>query len=200
MDWAGKAIEDASGMDLEEFMKKNIFSKLHMNDTTFKPECRKSFKARRTKMAWRVKDGHVAGPSDPKVLTADGVPFGNPAKDCCGGVGLYSTPDDIAKFFKMLLNPDGRIISKASIDEMLKPQLVNDKWFVDVVVNGEKRSHLGQTWPAGTQATFGLSASINLENFPGRRPKNCANWSGMPGCHTVSHIILYKQASSGHAH
>jgi len=162
-------------------MQQNIFSKLGMNDTTFRPELRSDFLPRQMEMAWRDR---ATG-----LLSHGKNPWANPAKDCCGGVGLYSTAEDYGKLLKGLLAGDEVILKTSSLDEIMSSQLQDPKYFIDVI-NGSGRSHLGQTWPQGAQATFGLSASINLEDFPGRRPKNSANWSGMPGLHAVRTFVV----------
>lgn len=128
-------------------------------------------------MAWRDRSTMIlrAGPS----------PWGFPATGDCGGVGLYSTAEDYAKLLKAFLAGGGPVLEQSSVDEIMTSQLVDSKYFLEVI-NGPGRAHLGQTWPKGAQATFGLSSSINLEDFPGRRMKMSANWSGMPGLHAVS--------------
>jgi CubicO group peptidase (beta-lactamase class C family) len=164
-------------MTLEQFMQTHIFTPLSMTSTTFHPENRPDFPSRSMNLAWRDRSTGS--------LTLGKNPWGFPAKDDCGGVGLYSTADDYAKLLKAFLAGGGPIMKKESVDEILTSQLEDPKYFIDVI-NGPARAQLGQTWPQGAQATFGLSASINLENFPGRRCKNSANWSGMPGLHAVS--------------
>jgi CubicO group peptidase (beta-lactamase class C family) len=183
MDWAGRAIEVVSGLTLEQFMQIHIFTPLSMTSTTFHPENRPDMLARQMDLAWRNRSTSPSG-----AFTCGKNPWGFPAKDDCGGVGLYSTADDYAKLLKTFLKDGGGIISKASVDEIITSQLQDPKYFLEVI-NGPGRAHLGQTWPAGAQATFGLSASINLEDFPGRRSAGSANWSGMPGLHAVSEIL-----------
>lgn len=159
-------------------MQENIFSQLGMNDTTFRPEFRPDYDERTMTMAWRDRSVLPYGGK----LVAGKNPWGFPAKDCCGGCGLYSTANDYAKLLSSFLSPTCSILSQESINEILTPQLSDPRYFLDII-NGPGRAHLGQTWPQGAQATFGLSSSINLENFPGRRQKMSANWSGMPGLH-----------------
>ena len=147
-----------------------------MDSTTFKPELRPDFPPRQMDLAWRNPAGR---------LIPGKVPLGNPAEACCGGVGLYSTPADHAKLLTALLTRDNNILKSSSLNEILRPQLEDNKHFVDIVC-GSKRTHLGQTWPLGMSGSFGLSSSINADGFPGRRAKNSANWQGMPGIHCVS--------------
>ncbi|KAK4693026.1 hypothetical protein P7C71_g4287, partial [Lecanoromycetidae sp. Uapishka_2] len=178
MDWAGRAVEILSGQTLEEFMQINIFSPLNMHQTTFHPETRPDYLSQKMDHATR----------DPK--TGALMPGGGhhllalPAKDCIGGMGLYSTPNELVKVLKEILAGGGRIIKRKSVAEMLKTQL-NDTTqdaFMEVI-DGRAKYHLRQTWPEGEEGTFGLSASINLEDFPGRRLKNSMNWAGSSGLH-----------------
>lgn len=111
------------------------------------------------------------------------------AVDDCGGVGLYSllyrsTDVDYAKLLSAFLAGGGPILKQSSIDEIMKSQLVDPKYFLDII-HGPGRAHLGQTWPVGANSTFGLSDSVSLEDFERRRKKGSANWSGIPGCHAV---------------
>ena len=164
-------------MTLEQFMQTHIFAPLSMTSTTFHPENRREFPSKSMDLAWRDRSNGS--------LALGKNPWGFPAKDDCGGVGLYSTADDYAKLLKAFLAGGRPIMKKESVDEILTSQLEDPKYFLDVL-KGPARAQLGQTWPQGAQATFGLSASINLEDFPGRRCNNSANWSGMPGLHAVS--------------
>ena len=180
MDWAGRAVEIVSGMSFEQFMQTHIFTPLSMTSTTFHPENHPDMLARQMDLAWRDR---ASGPFG--TLTHGKNPWGFPAKDDCGGVGLYSTSDDYAKLLKAFLVNGGGIISKSSVDEIMTSQLEDPKYFLEVL-KGPAKAQLAQTWPEGAKATFGLSTSINLEDFPGRRPAGSANWSGMPGLHAVS--------------
>lgn len=156
-------------------MKANIWTPLGMNSTTFRPWSRPDLEEKLVELAWRGPDGSLASAK---------TPFG-PAVDCCGGVGIFSTPRDQIKLLSALLNDGARVISKESVEELLRPQTEDSSYFVSIVC-GKNRAHLGQTWPEGSQGDFGLSSSINATDFPGRRAANSANWAGMPGVHAVS--------------
>lgn len=132
-------------------------------------------------MAWRDRKTNE--------LSIGKVPLANPCEACCGGTGLYSTPEDCAKVLKALFDGGKPILQTSSIDEIMKPQVEDKKYFLEAAT-GVSRGQLAQTWPIGiTDASFGLSSSIALEDFPNRRAKNSANWSGMPGVHAVSKPI-----------
>lgn len=163
-------------------MQDNIFARLDMQDTTFRPELRSDFPQRRMEMAWRNRKTDE--------LSIGKVPLANPSEVCCGGTGLYSTPEDCARFLKALFDGGNPILQTSSLDEVMKPQVRDNKYFLEAAT-GHSRGHLAQTWPIGiTKASFGLSSSIALEDFPGRRAKDSANWSGMPGVHAVCEPLV----------
>lgn len=181
MDWAGRAVEILSGLTLEAFMQEHIFSKLGMTQTTFYPEKRADYLARKMDHATRDPKTGALLPGGGRHLLA------LPAKDCIGGMGLYSTPEELVKVLKEVLAGGGQIVSKESMAQILKMQLNEETQaaFMEVI-DGRAKYHLRQTWPEGEEGTFGLSASINLQDFPGRRAKNSMNWAGSAGLHAVS--------------
>lgn len=205
MDWAGRAVcqvlafifpkyidsyifsqvEILSGLTLEEFMQKHIFSPLKMHQTTFRPENIPNYLPRKMDHATRdLKTGALIPGGGHHLLAF-------PAKDCIGGMGLYSTPNELVKVLKEVLAGGGNIIKQESVAEMLKTQLSGETQdaFMEVI-DGRAKYHLRQTWPEGEQGTFGLSASINLEDFRGRRLRNSMNWAGSSGLHAVSGFSL----------
>lgn len=128
-------------------------------------------------MAWRNRKTDELGMGK--------VPWTNPSEACCGGMGLYSTLEDCTRFLKALFDGGNPIFQPSSLDEMMKPQVQDNRYFLEAAT-GHSRDHLAQTWPTGTtKVSFGLSSSIALEDFPGRRARNSVNWSGMPGIHAV---------------
>jgi CubicO group peptidase (beta-lactamase class C family) len=176
-------IEIVSNQTLETFMQTHIFGPLEMTSTTFHPENFPSYASRQQTLAFRSRTTGELNPGK--------NPWASLAKDCCGGVGLYSTADDYAKLLASLLNPDSAILSQESIKEMFTGHLETQEIFTEII-HGTGRAHLGQTWPMGVEGTFGLGGSIALEAFEGRRAKGSVNWSGMPGLHAVRtfHILL----------
>jgi CubicO group peptidase (beta-lactamase class C family) len=174
-------IEILSGLTLEEFMQKNIFAKLDMRDTTFRPEHRDTYLTRKMEHATRdPKTGALIAGGGHHLLAL-------PAKDCIGGMGLYSTPSDLVKVLKEILAGGGNIVKRESVAEMLKSQLNEETNAAFMaVIDGRAKYHLRQTWPDGSEGTFGLSSSINLNDFAGRRLKNSSNWAGSSGMHAVS--------------
>lgn len=179
MDWAGRLIEVTSGLTLEEFLKQNIWDKLGMTSTTFRPDLRPDLQARRMQMASRnCKTMEIT----PGIVPQEAQ--GSFALDCCGGVGLYSTIEDCTKVLQALISKNPVLMGAESYDSLTSPQLPTDEHFLKVI-RGVGQGHLGQTWDKGADGTFGFGASIIKQDFVGRRKKGSCNWSGMPGTHCV---------------
>ncbi|KAH9899029.1 hypothetical protein F4778DRAFT_782625 [Xylariomycetidae sp. FL2044] len=110
---------------------------LNMRDTTFRPELRPGYLEKKME--------HATRNQETGALIACGFHHtdGLPAQDCIGGMGVYSTPTDLLKLLKVMLAGGGSIISRASVDEMLRPQLkdVTQTAFMKVI-NGKARTHL----------------------------------------------------------
>ena len=174
-------------------MQTNIWTPLQMQSTTFRPWKRPDLEAKLVQAAIRTPAVTAGGSGN---LIKGKVPFGYPAPDCCGGAGLYSTPADQTKLLSALLEGgNNKILSAASLDELLRPQLtaigtMSHSHFL-TEVNGPPKTHVGNImWPQGSKgAGFGLGASINAEGFSGRRASGSANWQGMPGINAVSFVF-----------
>jgi CubicO group peptidase (beta-lactamase class C family) len=110
----GRLVEVASGETLEQFLSKNIFTPLKMIDTTYHPNpeqlsrLAQLYKGKNLERA----DNWFLGPLENRSPNPSG--------------GLYSTANDLFRFYQMLLNGgeiDGaRILSKETVTEMTRPQ------------------------------------------------------------------------------
>ncbi|HEX5377840.1 MAG TPA: serine hydrolase domain-containing protein [Phenylobacterium sp.] len=97
IDWAGIAIEAASGQRLDAYLSEHLFRPLGMSDTGFALSAEQE--ARKASMHMRGPDG-----------TLMPIPFGLPPNPevLSGGGGLHSTARDYGRFLRMLLG-EGRI-------------------------------------------------------------------------------------------
>jgi methyl acetate hydrolase len=108
IDFVGKAVEAASGKQLDAYLRDNVFTPLGMSDTGFK--IGDSQRKRLVGMHARGEDGSLAA-----------IPFEleqNPEFHMGGG-GLYGTAGDYIKFCQMILNK-----GKGNGHQVLKPETV----------------------------------------------------------------------------
>jgi CubicO group peptidase (beta-lactamase class C family) len=124
MDLLGALVEIISGMNLEEFMRKNICEPLGMNDTWFNLPKEKSGRLTTVYIEDSLHhiikwDAHHFGIDPAYPLTAKHY--------FSGGAGLSSTAFDYAVFLQMFLNGGTynghRILSKRSVEMMTSGQL-----------------------------------------------------------------------------
>ena len=121
--WAGRLIEKITGKDLETYIKENITVPLQMKRTFFTvPDSLKDYVV----SFYRFKNG---------IFEEDSAERLNPVrlkpKEFGGDGGLFSTPNDYARFIRCILNEgvlDGqRILSRETVRLLYENQL-GDQW------------------------------------------------------------------------
>lgn len=137
IDVLGDVIEIVSGMSLEDFLRKNIFDPLQMNDTWFNLPADKFNRLTTVYtedslhqiVAWTKEKTGI----DPSYPTITKHYFS-------GGAGLSSTAYDYAVFLQMIMNGgtyNGKtILSRRTVEMMLHPQL-------DFTLDGKNNFCLG---------------------------------------------------------
>jgi CubicO group peptidase (beta-lactamase class C family) len=106
---AGRIVEVVSGMSFDAFLQKRLFDPLGMKDTTFYPTA--AHKARLALGYTKNKDtGELA------AVPPRGDYDGSRNRPPQGNGGLYSTPNDYARFCQMLLNR-GSLAGKRYLSE-----------------------------------------------------------------------------------
>jgi CubicO group peptidase (beta-lactamase class C family) len=118
----GRLIEVRSGMKYEDFIAKRILQPLGMKDTFFfPPEDKKS----RIVVNYCTKDGNLS-PCGHNTLGGDSRKLREGAVYPAPEFGLYSTAEDLAKFYQMMLGHGAhegkRYLSKAAVDAMTMVQ------------------------------------------------------------------------------
>jgi CubicO group peptidase (beta-lactamase class C family) len=152
---AGAIVERVAEMPFEESLDKRIFKPLGMTDTTFFPDAGQLNRLATTYSFDKEKSQLV--PSQSNLLTSphDKRRFAEP------GGGLYSTPNDLVKFFQMLQGNgefDGkRILSEASVKEIQTKQTgtLNAPYGLGVTTNRGVYGHGG---------ALGTDAQVNTNN------------------------------------
>jgi CubicO group peptidase (beta-lactamase class C family) len=137
IDAAGRVAEVVSGMPLAEFMQKRIFDPLGMTHTTFWPtEAQK-----KTLATSYIRTAQGKLQETPIYYMYNGA-ITDRARPPLGGAGLFSTAEDVAKFYQMTLNggaaPNGqRILKPETLAEMTRKQ------------TGDLRARPGMPWGLG---------------------------------------------------
>ena len=124
-DIMGGVIEVITGMKYSDFLKAELFGPLNMEDTDFKIDESKAFRA--AVLYRRDKDGRVVRAEDDVRRRLE---MENPTSQPWfeqGGSGLYSTAGDYSHFAQMLLNKGyyhgKELLGKRTLSYMTTPQL-----------------------------------------------------------------------------
>lgn len=176
LDWVGLVVERLNGnMRLGEYMSNNIFEKLGMKDTTFRPLQRKDIMERMCPRVERQKDGRLE--MDPMAK----YPHIEPHDDVGGG-GLYTTATDYIRVLESLLRDDGRILSKGMVEELFRAQLPEreelQRTLCEAVIAGVM--HGGEK--GAPRWNHGLAGIVAVDGVPGTAGKGTMWWDGLPSC------------------
>jgi CubicO group peptidase (beta-lactamase class C family) len=135
MDTLGRVVEAVSGMSYDKFLQTRLFDPLSMKDTTFwiSPAQEKRFVTPIISRAGKLQPTPIAYMYGGAVTDAERPPL--------GGAGLFSTAEDIAKFYQMMLNrgaANGRqILKPETVAEMTRKQ------------TGDLKARAGMPWGLG---------------------------------------------------
>jgi CubicO group peptidase (beta-lactamase class C family) len=137
MDVLGRVVEVASGMPFDAFLQKRVLDPLGMNDTSFwiapEKESRWAHPYRWNAQASQLEETTISYLYKTAVTDRGRPPL--------GGAGLFSTAEDIARFYRMMLNqgdPNGRrILKPETVAEMTRKQ------------TGELTARPGMPWGLG---------------------------------------------------
>jgi methyl acetate hydrolase len=172
IDWAGRAVEEASGLKLADYMTRNLLAPLGMLDTSFRINDHQ--KQRLVQLYMRGNDGLKPFERNPPPN----------AEFDAGGGGLYSTIPDYLKFTQMILNR-----GKLGGVQVLKPETIvlmsqNAMGDVDVVklpaspqlptgggMSNEVNFIDGKKW--------GLTFMVNPKPMPSGRSPGSMAWAGL---------------------
>ncbi len=169
VDWLGKIVEAISGMDLQAYLRANIFGPLGLASTSF--TLSPAQRSRLAGMHKRLPDGSLQAipfevPQHPEFFT--------------GGGGLYSTPGDFLTFARMLLREgtlDGtRILRAETVRLMFRNQIgatdvVTLKTALPAITNDVDFFGTGQKW--------GFGVLVHTSPGPAGRGVGSVTWAGL---------------------
>ena len=117
----GRVVEVVSGERFEAFVAKRVFEPLGMSETTFFPQKRKLNRIAKS----YLKNDDVKELTDIKPRSING-PLWDRKRTVEPGGGLYSTAEDMRRFYQMMLNGGvwngRRLLSEDSVKELTRTQ------------------------------------------------------------------------------
>jgi CubicO group peptidase (beta-lactamase class C family) len=165
IDVLGAVIEKVSGQRLGEYLSKNVWQPLEMNDATFTPT-----EAQLTRLARPFANDPLTGkPQTFKLLDT-------PTKFDCGGACAFGTVGDYVRFGQMLLNGgelDGqRILGPKTVHHMTSNHL-----------GPEIRNNVANVEPHRAGFGFGLGVAVRTSEGLSSVPGNPGEftWNGAYG-------------------
>lgn len=170
IDFAGKAVEAASGIKLDAYLRDHLFAPLGMTDTGFK--IGESQRERLVAVHARGPDGTLA----PIPFEVEQTPEFH-----MGGGGLYGTAADYVKFMQMILNrgrAGGAQVLKPETIALMAENHIGDLNVTKMVSAVPFATNDVDLYP-GMDKKWGLSFLINTAPTPeGRSPGSLA-WAGL---------------------
>ncbi len=171
IDWAGKIIEEVSGVDLNAYVKANILRPLGMENTSFSINDLRADAL--VPCGFRDDDGNLSDVSELFPQVTDG-PY-------LGGGGLYSNVGDYMKFMRMVLKkgkgPDREILPGSMVRDMFANQIGNLQ--VGYMPSQNPMLAKSHGWFKGTSMKWGYGLMVNEMEVAGRRSAGAGAWSGL---------------------
>ena len=170
IDWAGKAVERASGQPLGDFFAEHIFGPVGMTNTGF--ALTPGRRARLAGMHARAADGTLAVipfelPQDPEFQM--------------GGGGLYGTAADYLAFERVFLNQgraNGRQVLRPETVELMSRNAIGGLEVRLLETAVPAYSNNAEFFP-GMVKKWGLGFMIATEAVPGGRDPGSLAWAGL---------------------
>ena len=170
--WLGKVIEKLSGQSLNDFMTENVFEPLEMHETSF--DISKLGEDRLPNIYAKDEDD---GLTDISAFMA------SPQIEdfAYGGGGIFSCPEDYAKFLRMFLNR-GQVNGKEFLSEKVITEMTSNQ-IGDLSVPFQPSFNPAiiapNEWFPGIEKKWGYGFMINTEEVPNQRSKGSCAWSGI---------------------
>ncbi|KAF5536461.1 hypothetical protein FMEXI_10319 [Fusarium mexicanum] len=191
IDWAGIALERASGLRLNDYLQKNVFQPLGIKNMSMLPG--KEMRAKLAHMHQRDTDG--------KLRTRDHLQrlplVTDNASEIAsifhsGGAGMFAQPQEYGKVLTVLLNggtcpnTGAQILKKETVDLMLSNSIEKFPNFSRQPIPAAKpdlTNPVGELYPVDGNPPQGWGLTFMLTNggFSGRS-KRTVMWAGLANC------------------
>ncbi|OAA81069.1 Beta-lactamase/transpeptidase-like protein [Akanthomyces lecanii RCEF 1005] len=171
MDWAGRIVERLTSQTLGDFVQERIFTPLGITDAEFYP-------VRRQDLQQRQVDRH---PEDPEgygkaALGGDG---NKGTKGDFGSQGLFMTAPDFVKLLLSLLANDGKLLKRATVDDMFRDHLsVESAMELDKTLAGPLGGFFRPDPESESGTGHGLGGLVTLEDVENGYGAGTLTWPG----------------------
>ncbi|EAU31610.1 conserved hypothetical protein [Aspergillus terreus NIH2624] len=191
IDWAGIALERATGLSLNDYLQKNVLQPLGIKDMSMIPS--HDMRRRLAYMNVRNLDGTLRDRDHllraPLVIDPDnkaevGRLFNS------GGAGMFAKPQEYCKVLSVLLNngtcpkTGSKLLSKKTVDEMFTnqiPQFPNYSRQGIAAAKPDLTNPIGELYPVSGDPPQGWGLTFMLSNGGATgRSKSTAHWAGLP--------------------
>jgi CubicO group peptidase (beta-lactamase class C family) len=137
LDVMGRVVEVVGGMPFDRFLQQRVFDPLGMKDTSFWITDKTLPRMAHT-YRWVPQEGKLQPTT---IAFMYGAEVTDRQRPPLGGAGLFSTAEDMARFYQMMLNQ-----GRANGRQLLKPQTVAE---LTRKQTGELRARPGMPWGIG---------------------------------------------------
>jgi methyl acetate hydrolase len=170
-DWLGRLLEKVSGLPLDAYFQKRLFTPLKMSETFY--DVPKAKEARLVAIHRRRADGSLMKQPLPPPSKRPPVHT--------GGGGLSSTASDYVRFTRMLLNGgelDGvRVLAPGSVDTIAQNHIGGVG--VQALRSAAPTVSEDFSFIADGRDKFGLGFLITSDAVPGKRSPGSLSWGGV---------------------
>lgn len=181
-DWAGRAVEAASGKTLGAAIEELVTGPLGMADTTFSPSDEQ--RARGSSLYVRNDEGALM----PMPLDFSG---GKNAEFEPGGAGLWSSAEDYFRFLQLILNNGLHKGERLLSEETMRLLTTNQ-------IGNLRAGAMGSIMPMmalpydpfpGMDCGWSMAFLINKETGPYGRSAGSLAWAGIANCHYFIDLV-----------
>ncbi|GAB7338439.1 hypothetical protein MBLNU457_4727t1 [Dothideomycetes sp. NU457] len=174
IDWLGRVVERLSGLNLDEYMRQNIWQPLGIENLTFWPDKKPGMKEKLAKISTRNASG--------RVETHKGRFLNDGSTDAFGGHGTFGSGAEYIKVLHSILADDEKLLKKETTALMFRPWLseLSKESLNKTIANPQIVSFFPGEYPADIEYDWGYGGLLSQKELPGWRGKNTLIWSGLP--------------------
>jgi len=175
IDWAGRVVETLSGLDLDNYMRQNIWEPLGIENITFWPDKKPGMKEKLAKLSSRNE-------SSAKVETYQGRFINDGTTEAFGGHGSFGSGSEYIKLLHSILADDERLLKKETTALMFRPWLSKSSKasLNKVLANPQIAGFFPGEFPTDIEYDWSYGGLLSEKDVPGWRGENTLIWSGMP--------------------